>query len=49
MLLDSANTVLSVFGFDRSLFGFDKKKAYHWWNEIYQQRESDIQSAKTEL
>ena len=49
MLLDSAEAVLSVFGFDRSLFGFDKKKAYHWWSEIYQQRERDIQSAKTEL
>ena len=49
MLLDSAEAVLSVFGFNRSLFGFDKKKVYHWWNEIYQQRERDIQSAKTEL
>ena len=49
MLLDSAEAVLSVFGFNRSLFGFDKKKKSHWWNEIYQQRESDIQSAKTEL
>ena len=26
MLLDSAEAVLSVFGFNRSLFGFDKKK-----------------------
>ena len=34
MLLDSAEAVLSVFGFNRSLFGFDRKKAYHWWNEI---------------
>jgi hypothetical protein len=49
MLLDAAEAVLSVFGFNRSLFSFEKKKAYHWWNEIYQQRESDIQSAKTEL
>ena len=49
MLLDSAEAVLSVFGFNRSLFGFDKKKNHHWWNEIYQQRERDIQSAKTEL
>lgn len=22
---------------------------YHWWDEIYQQRERDIESAKTEL
>ena len=49
MLLDSAEAVLSVFGFNRSLFGFDKKKAYHWWDEMYQQRERDIESAKTEL
>jgi DNA polymerase elongation subunit (family B) len=49
MLLDSAEAVLSVFGFNRSLYGFDKKKAYHWWNEIYQQRERDIESSKSEL
>ena len=49
MLLDSAEAVLSVFGFNRSLFGFDRKKAYHWWNEIYQQRGKDIESAKSEL
>ena len=49
MLFDSAEAVLSVFGFNRSLFGFDKKKDHHWWNEIYQQRERDIESAKTEL
>lgn len=49
MLLDSAEAVLGIFGFNRSLFGFDKKKTYHWWNEIYKQREKDIESAKTEL
>ena len=27
MLLDSAEAVLSVFGFNRSLFGFDRKKS----------------------
>ncbi|HEY7080382.1 MAG TPA: DNA polymerase domain-containing protein [Nitrososphaeraceae archaeon] len=48
MLLDSAEAVLSIFGFNRSLFGFDRKKQ-HWWNEIYQQRERDIEVAKTEL
>ena len=26
MLLDSAEAVLSVFGFNRSLYGFDKKR-----------------------
>jgi DNA polymerase elongation subunit (family B) len=49
MLLDSAEAVLSVFGFSRSLFGFDKKKLYHWWNELHQQHEKDIESAKSEL
>jgi DNA polymerase elongation subunit (family B) len=49
MLLDSAEAVLSIFGFNRSLFGFDRKKSHQWWNELYQQRESDIESAKTEL
>ncbi|MPZ06959.1 MAG: hypothetical protein GEU26_11195 [Nitrososphaeraceae archaeon] len=49
MLLDSAEAVLSVFGFNRSSYGFDRKKAYHWWNEIYQQRAKDIESAKSEL
>ena len=49
MLLDSAEAVLSVFGFSRSLFGFDEKKSRHWWNEIYQQGERDIETARTEL
>jgi DNA polymerase elongation subunit (family B) len=49
MLLDSAEAVLSVFGFNRSLFGFGRKKAYHLWNELYQQCEKDIESAKMEL
>jgi hypothetical protein len=49
MLLDSAEAVLSVFGFNRSLYGFEKKKGNHWGDEIYQQRKSDIESAKSEL
>jgi DNA polymerase elongation subunit (family B) len=49
ILLDSAEAVLVIFGFNRSLFGFDKKKAYHWWDEIYKQSQRDIESAKTEL
>jgi hypothetical protein len=48
MLLDSAESVLSVFGFSRSLFGFDKKFK-HLWDEFYRQRERDIESARTEL
>jgi DNA polymerase elongation subunit (family B) len=49
MLFDSAEAVLAVFGFNRSLFGFDRKKSFHWWDELYQQRERDIESTKTEL
>lgn len=49
MLLDSAEAVLSVFGFNRSLFGFERKKTYNWWDEIYQQCERDIESSKAEL
>jgi hypothetical protein len=48
MLLDSAEAVLSIFGFSRSLFGFEKKFK-HWGDEIYQQRERDIETARTEL
>jgi hypothetical protein len=48
MLLDSAEAVLSVFGFSRLLLGFEKKKT-PWWSEIYKQRERDIESAKMEL
>jgi DNA polymerase I len=49
MLLDSAEAVLAVFGFNRSLLGIEKKKSQHWWDEIYQQREKDVESAKMEL
>lgn len=49
MLLDSAEAVLSIFGFNRSIFGFDEKKSRHWWNEICQQREKDIETSRTEL
>ena len=48
ILLDSAEAVLSIFGFKRTMLGFDKKFK-HWWDELYQQRERDIESAKTEL
>jgi DNA polymerase elongation subunit (family B) len=49
MLLNAAEAVLAVFGFNRSIFGFDKKIARQWWDEIYQQRERDIETAKNEL
>ena len=46
MLLDSAESVLSIFGFNRSLF---EKKFKHWWDEINQERERDIGTARIEL
>jgi DNA polymerase elongation subunit (family B) len=49
MLLDSAEVVLSIFGFSRSLYGIDKKKTHNWWGDLYQQREKDIESAKIDL
>jgi DNA polymerase family B len=49
MLLDSSEAVLSIFGFNRSLFGFSEKKSRQWWSEIYQQRERDIETARTEM
>jgi DNA polymerase elongation subunit (family B) len=38
LLLDAAEAVLSIFGFNRSLFGFEKKFK-QWWEEAYEQRE----------
>jgi DNA polymerase elongation subunit (family B) len=49
MLLDSAEAVLAIFGFNRSSLGFDEKNSRQWWSEIYQQRERDIETARTEL
>lgn len=49
ILLDAAEAVLAVFGFNRSLLGFDQKKFKHWYDELYQQRDRDIESAKIEL
>jgi hypothetical protein len=49
MLLNSVEAVLSIFVFSRSIFGFDEKKNRYWRDEIYRQRERDIEMAKTEL
>jgi hypothetical protein len=50
MLLDAAEAVLAIFGFNRSLYGHDNnKKRYHWWNDLYEQRQRDIESAKFDL
>jgi hypothetical protein len=49
MLLDSAEAILSIFSFSRFLYGFDNKKTHHWWEELYQQRERAIGTARTEM
>lgn len=48
-MFDSAEAALAIFGFNRSLYGFDRKKTSQWWNELYEQREKDIESARSEL
>jgi hypothetical protein len=37
-----------IFGFNLTMLGFDKKFE-HGYDELYQQLERDIESAKTEL
>jgi hypothetical protein len=48
MLLDSAEAVLSVFGFNRSLYGFDKKRPTTGGMR-FTSNARDIKSAKSEL
>lgn len=40
MLLDAAETVLAIFGFDRTLYG--KAKDKKWWLELKRNRMNDI-------
>jgi DNA polymerase elongation subunit (family B) len=42
MLLDAAETVLGIFGFDRTLFG--KAKDKKWWMEIRRNRMNDVRA-----
>jgi hypothetical protein len=42
MLLDSAETVLGIFGFDRTLYGKPKDKT--WWMELRTNKINDVQS-----
>lgn len=42
MLLDSAETVLGIFGFDRTLFGKPKDKK--WWMQLRRNIESDVKA-----
>ena len=42
MLLDAAETVLGIFGFDRTLFGRPKDKK--WWMQLIRNRLSDMKA-----
>jgi hypothetical protein len=42
MLLDAAETVLGIFGFDRTLYG--KPKGKRWWMELRKNRMNDVQA-----
>jgi DNA polymerase elongation subunit (family B) len=42
MLLDAAETVLGIFGFDRTLFGKPKDK--RWWMQLRRNRMSDVKA-----
>jgi hypothetical protein len=42
MLLDAAETVLGIFGFDRTLYGEAKGKK--WWMELRRNKMSDVRA-----
>jgi hypothetical protein len=42
MLLDATETVLGIFGFDRTLFG--KAKDKKWWMQLKRNRLDDVQT-----
>jgi hypothetical protein len=42
MLLDVAETVLGIFGFDRTLYG--KPKSKKWWEELRKNRLEDVKA-----
>src|SRR6476620_8316398 len=42
MLLDASETVLGIFGFDRTLFG--KPKYKKWWMQLGRNRMSDVKA-----
>jgi hypothetical protein len=48
MLLEAAETVLSYFGFDRTLFGdTSRSKNRKWWYQLREQRQKDIDIEKS--
>ena len=47
MILDAAETVLSIFGFDRNVYGNPRKKGnkkWWWLEELREERMKDIQT-----
>jgi hypothetical protein len=45
MMLDAAETVLGLFGFDRVVYrNFKKKKRRKWYYELREERTRDIQA-----
>jgi hypothetical protein len=51
MILDAAETVLGIFGFDRSVYGNSRKKnkgnsnrKWCWYEELREERMKDIQT-----
>jgi DNA polymerase elongation subunit (family B) len=50
LILDAAQSVLGYFGFDRTVYGDERKtvsKKWKWLQEVRQQREKDIQTEMT--
>jgi hypothetical protein len=47
MILDAAETVLRLFGFDRTVYENprnNRKKKMKWYDELYDERTKDIQA-----
>jgi hypothetical protein len=42
MLLDAAETVLGIFGFDRTVYGEPRNK--EWWQELRKIKKQDIEA-----
>jgi DNA polymerase elongation subunit (family B) len=48
MLLESAESVLGYFGFDRTVYGDSiRKKKRKWWYELREEREKDVETEKS--
>jgi len=41
MLLEAAETVLTIFGFDRTAFGDPPKKRMKWWQRFNEEKLKD--------